>query len=281
MTESNNMHYIYDEIKENILLEHRIGEKYCAAFHKHNGYEIYLFLQGDINLLVEHSCVHLERGALAIMNPTEYHLAVSLDGGLYERYTLNLNSNFLRSLSTSKTNFISFFNKRIPGQNNIVILPEEDIQTILGLYVSLKQALGNVTFCSDILANSYCMQILYFVCNRFIEAKNIPENIMPPLITRTIQYINDNIDKPLTLAELENELSYNRDYISKQFKQYTGMSIKKYILEKKIALAESLLATGQSVTDVCYNTGFNDYANFIRTFKKYTGHTPKQSKFDS
>lgn len=276
--QNENMPCIYEEIKENMLLEHRMGGNYKNIFHRHNGYEIYLLLQGDIHMLVEHSCVHIGRGALAIMNPTEYHLAVSLDGGLYERYTLNLTTRFLRSLTTDQTNLISFFNKRSPGQNNIVTLSEEDIQTLLALFASLKSALDSDAFCSDILANSYCMQTLYFVCRKFIEAENIPVNIMPPIITRTIRYINDHITESFTLADIGNELSYNKDYIGKIFKQYTGIPLKTYILEKKTDLAQSLLAQGQSVTDTCFNTGFKDYANFIRTFKKYTGHTPNKSR---
>ena len=275
---NNNIPYVYDEIKQNILLEHRIGDKYRSVFHKHNGYEIYLILQGDINLLIENSCFHIERGTLAVINPTEYHRAVSLDGGLYERYTLNLNSNYLRTLSTDKTNFTSFFDKKNPGSNSIVTLPENDIEELIKLFTSLKQALYDDSFANDVLVNSYCMQILHFVCRRFVESDNIPISIMPTLITDTIQYISDNISKSFTLADIENELGYNKDYISKSFRQYTGIQLKKYILEKKITLAKSLLAQGQSVTDVCYNTGFNDYSNFIRTFKNYTGHTPKQSQ---
>lgn len=276
--QNSSMPYIYEEIKENILLEHRIGDNYKNIFHKHNGYEIYLLLRGDINMLVEHSCAHIGRGALAIMNPTEYHLAVSLDGGSYERYTLNLTTRFLQSLTTDKTNFISFFDKRSPGENNIVTLSEDNIRTILNLFDSLKDALDSDAFCSDILANSYCMQVLYFVCQKFIESENIPANIMPPLITQTIQYINDHIAESFTLTDIGNELSYNKDYIGKIFKQYTGIPLKTYILEKKIDLAQSLLAQGQSVTDTCFNTGFKDYANFIRTFKKYTGRTPNKSR---
>lgn len=278
MEQRNGMPYIYEEIKQNMLLAHRTGEQYRNIFHRHNGYEIYLLLQGDINMLVEHSCVHIGRGALAIMNPTEYHLAVSMDGGLYERYTLNLTTRFLQSLTTDQTNFISFFDKRNPGQNNIVTLAEDDIHTLQGLFDSLKSALDSDVFCSDILANSYCMQVLYFVCRKFIESENIPANIMPPIITRTIQYINDHITESITLTDIGNELSYNKDYIGKIFRQYTGIPLKTYILEKKMDLAQSLLAQGQSVTETCFNTGFQDYANFIRTFKKYTGHTPNKGR---
>lgn len=278
MTQNTHVPYVYDEIKESILLEHRVSEGYTSVFHKHNGYEIYLLLQGDTNLLIEDSCVHIKRGALAIMNPIEYHRAICLDGGLYDRYTLNFTSKFLQSLSTGKTNLTTFFDRKVPGQNNIVTLSEHDTGKLLYLFDALKDSLSSDIFCSDILANSYCMQILYFVCNKFIESENISANTMPTLISRTIQYINDNISRSFTLADIERELSYNRDYIGKKFKQYTGIPMKTYILEKKIALAKSLLAQGQSVTEVCINTGFNDYANFIRTFKKYTGCTPKQSR---
>lgn len=239
--QNSNMPCIYEEIEDSILLEHRIGKNYKNIFHKHNGYEVYLLLQGDINMLVEHSCVHIGRGALAIMNPTEYHLAVSLDGGLYERYTLNLTTGFLQGLTTDKTNFISFFDKRNPGQNNIVTLSEDNIHTLLALFASLKGSLDSDAFCSDILANSYCMQVLYFVCQKFIEAENIPANIMPPLITQTIQYINANITGSFTLADIGNELGYNKDYIGKKFKQYTGIPLKTYILEKRLPLRSLFL----------------------------------------
>ena len=79
----NQPHY-FDEIKNDILLMYHKGTNYHNTYHKHNGYEIYLFLRGNINLLIEHSCFHLEKGNLAIMNPSEYHLAVSLDDSVYE-----------------------------------------------------------------------------------------------------------------------------------------------------------------------------------------------------
>ncbi|WP_081743881.1 helix-turn-helix domain-containing protein [Eisenbergiella tayi] len=45
---------------------------------------------------------------------------------------------------------------------------------------------------------------------------------------------------------------------------------------KKTAAAKQLLAEGKTVTETCYLSGFNDYNNFIRTFKKITGTSPGQ-----
>ena len=48
----------------------------------------------------------------------------------------------------------------------------------------------------------------------------------------------------------------------------------RYILVRRVALAKSLLAQGYTVAETCHLSGFNDYSNFIRTFKKVTGATP-------
>ena len=46
-------HY-YDEIHDDILLVFRKQTHYRNIYHKHNGYEIYVFLSGNVNMLIEH-----------------------------------------------------------------------------------------------------------------------------------------------------------------------------------------------------------------------------------
>lgn len=273
----NQPHY-FDEIKNDILLMYHKGTNYHNTYHKHNGYEIYLFLRGNINLLIEHSCFHLEKGNLAIMNPSEYHLAVSLDDSVYERITLNVTPSILRNLSTNSTNLISFFDNRKPGTNNVISLSEKELDSILILFQNLNAALTSHEFGSDLLAHSYLAQIFYMVCSSYIASESIPVNIMPPLISHTIQFVEEHLSESFTLADLGCALNFNSSYLSRLFKKYTGINLKKYILEKKISLAQSLLLEGYSVTDTCYNAGFKDYANFIRTFKQYTGKTPGSLK---
>lgn len=266
-------HY-YNEIKDDVLLVYRKDTGYSNMFHIHNGYEIYIFLKGNVNFLVEHSCFHLERGNIAIVNPTEYHLAACLDDSIYERITLNISPAVLRLLSTNHTNLTSFFDLRESGTNNIILLSEEALSELLSLLKMLRDAQGSVTFASDLLAYAYLAQILYTICNYYISSNLISENIMPQIVSNSIQYVDSHISEDFSLSDIEAALSFNSRYISRQFKKYTGISLKSYILEKKIIFAKSLLSHGASVTEACYNSGFNDYSNFIRTFKLYTGTTP-------
>ncbi|MDE6636215.1 MAG: AraC family ligand binding domain-containing protein, partial [Lachnospiraceae bacterium] len=168
----NQPHY-YDEIPEDILLVYRSNVHHYDIYHRHNGYEIYIFLKGNVNFLVEHSCVHLERGNIAIINPSEYHRAVSLDDSLYERITLNISPATLRRLSTSQTNFSRFFESKQHGVNNIILLPEDILDKLLSLIDSLNDALHSDSFGNDVLQRAYLSQILHLICNNYIVYKHI------------------------------------------------------------------------------------------------------------
>lgn len=264
----------YEEIQDDILLAFRSGTHYHNTYHKHNGYEIYVFLCGNVNLHIEHSSVHLKRGNIAIINPTEYHLAVSLDDSLYERITLNISPAMLRSLSTHVTNFNRFFDTRQCGVNNVILLPEDTLNELISLLQNLNEAIHSDQFGSDVLQRAYLAQILYTICNNYIVYKEISVNIMPSLVSNTIQYVEQHAAEKISLNDIGKALNFNQNYISRLFKQNTGISLKQYILEKKISFAQSLLSQGYSVTDTCYKSGFADYSNFIRTFKQYTGETP-------
>ncbi|WP_244169688.1 MULTISPECIES: AraC family transcriptional regulator [Paenibacillus] len=47
-----------------------------------------------------------------------------------------------------------------------------------------------------------------------------------------------------------------------------------HVLDRRIALAKSCLSGGLSITEACYQSGFSDYANFIRSFTKTVGISP-------
>ena len=66
----------------------------------------------------------------------------------------------------------------------------------------------------------------------------------------------------------------DRFYLEKTFKKETGTTVYHYVLLKRLNLARVLLAQGCRVDEACAGAGFNDYSNFIRTFKKHTGMTP-------
>lgn len=89
-----------------------------------------------------------------------------------------------------------------------------------------------------------------------------------------MDYIETHLTDSLTLQDLSDNLFANSSYISRQFKKHTGLTIRNYILTRRIELAKSCLTEGMTITEACYQSGFGDYANFIRTFTKLVGTSP-------
>ncbi|MCW3790129.1 AraC family ligand binding domain-containing protein [Paenibacillus sp. LS1] len=69
-------------------------------YHRHNAYELYFFLRGNVNCYIENRCYHLQRNVLLVLSPEEMHRSFALDKNEYERITINLKKLYLNRLYT-------------------------------------------------------------------------------------------------------------------------------------------------------------------------------------
>uniref|UniRef100_UPI003FED7E9F helix-turn-helix domain-containing protein n=1 Tax=Agathobacter sp. TaxID=2021311 RepID=UPI003FED7E9F len=97
----------------------------------------------------------------------------------------------------------------------------------------------------------------------------------PIPIAQAIDYINNHLQEPLSLNKIASILGLTPSYLSYLFKKETGTTIKKYILEKKLKAAETmLLYSDMSSSDIAGYFNFASQSYFISCFKKATGQTP-------
>lgn len=268
--------YRYDHFTENISATHAYTDKAMNnEFHLHNSYEIYLFLKGNVNYFVEQSCYKLQKGNLLIFNSHEIHKAVNLTDTLYERITIHFKPQLVRKLCTEKTNLLSCFENREKGCKNIILLNKSDVNYLLTASTDLIETLKSNEFGSDLLPLSYLIQILVKINEIYSKNEQTNTSIVSPKIGPTLNYIEAHLTDDLSLDTISKDLNIDKYYLSHIFKQDTGSTLYQYILVKRIALAKQLLLDGLSVTEACHMAGFNDYSNFIRTFKKITGLSPR------
>jgi AraC-like DNA-binding protein len=96
-------------------------------------------------------------------------------------------------------------------------------------------------------------------------------------IEKTIEYMNQSFQKPITLTEVSKLANMTDVSFSRFFKARTGITFMDSLLEMRLGHASRLLIdTTQSVAEVAYNCGFNNISNFNRLFKKKKGCTPKE-----
>lgn len=101
-------------------------------------------------------------------------------------------------------------------------------------------------------------------------------NIKEQTLTQIKLYIQENLGRNLTLNEIANSVNYNSSYVSRYFKQMTGLSISQYIVQLRIDQAKKyLMSTNDSIQDISVKLGFESPQYFSLVFKKYTGFSPR------
>ncbi len=267
--------YLYDPIQPELLYLHRVTTyKLESSYHHHDAYEIYLFLRGNVNFYIENHCYHLEPGDLLVMSPEEMHRTYIMDESEYERITINLKKSYLRRLSTRATNLSACFDYRPKGKGNIVHLHDCQMKQLLQLAEELENALASDAYGADIKINAAIAQLLVLINQSFQDTTFTPTDIMPEIVRQTMDYVESHITQEITLPKLAETFYLNSTYISRQFKKHTGLTLRSYILNRRIELARYYLSDGMSITDACFQSGFSDYANFIRSFTKVAGISP-------
>jgi AraC-like DNA-binding protein len=92
---------------------------------------------------------------------------------------------------------------------------------------------------------------------------------------RAVDYIFAHYGRELSLEEVAEHLGLKPTYFSRVFKHATGRSFVEFVNRLRISKSCELLADGdRPVTQVCFESGFNNISNFNRRFQQLKGMTP-------
>lgn len=86
------------------------------------------------------------------------------------------------------------------------------------------------------------------------------------------KYINANFKRHITLDEIADKVSMTVPSFCRYFKKATGKTFTKLVNEYRVVHATKLLSERQeSIADICFECGFNNYSHFNKLFKEITG----------
>ena len=92
-----------------------------------------------------------------------------------------------------------------------------------------------------------------------------------------INYIFDNYNEKISFQTLAERSHFSYNYFQHQFKKQTGYSPQQYLIKRRIDVAKKFLTdTSLNCTEISYQCGFANSAQFSSIFKRDTGMTPLQ-----
>lgn len=96
-------------------------------------------------------------------------------------------------------------------------------------------------------------------------------------ILKVKEYISKHYTEEIRLADLADLVGMSTTSFSRFFKLRSGKTLSDYVVEMRLGVAaRQLVDTTNSVSEICYDCGFNTLSNFNRLFRKYKGCSPTE-----
>ena len=245
-----------------------------SEIHIHECCELLLCLRGGKSFLIDGNVYDIEDGDLFMINQFEAHKIITNQESKFARYIMHIHPTFLYAASDSELNLGDCFYNFSTGTHNKIHLNATEKAKLISLFEEIR---ADHDYGDSFRKRMAAMQILFTV-NKMNATHSEPTPNASPSRHRTVQlaidYINNNYSQDLTLDTISKNAYVSANQLCKFFKMYCNTTVSKYIVSKRITEAKKLLAEGRSVTDTAFMCGFNDYANFIRVFKKTVGTPP-------
>lgn len=259
--------------KEEIVLSRKktIGNA-SYPYHCHSGCEIYFFLSGNIRVYIEDKCFLPPPDSLIIFKPNQLHRIQSIDESMYERIVIDLSEDYMNNIGEGKQWLFDCFLKK--ETSNLATLDFSKREEILSLCNMIGKNSYSKKPADEVRKKAY-MEILLATVNEIYSTRRQHfQDAMPDLVVKIMMYVDHHLTETISFAQMAEEFGLPLVVLREEFKKHIGLTLREYLLERKLVNAKVMLNRGASVTEACYSSGFNDYANFIRSFKKKEGVSP-------
>ncbi len=262
------IHFQFESKDTKIGYKHEImpvppNDYFCM--HTHNQYEIIYFVRGDATHVIEDRKYKLKPGDLLLIQPMKYHFIQIDSPATCERYIIGVD-NFLLGVSLT-----SLFGDSLEV---IDLSKEVEIDRFFHKIDHYLQSLAAEDL--EKLFPALMTELIYDVV--IASRKKIVRNatVLNPVLSEAIAYINDHLLTLKTISEISDHLFVSESYLFQLFKKEIHQTPKKYITDKRLLLAQTMIRGGERPSDACAKCGFSDYSVFYRSYKSFFKKTPSE-----
>lgn len=255
------------------LYEHH--PQYVMAFHWHMEYEIICIRQGEFRATLDDQEFTARAGDVLFVSSGTLHAGVP-ENCVYDCIVFDM-----RMLLQQDHACHPMIQRIIDGDIWIdQVMPQEDTQ-LMDVVQNLFSAMGSRSMGYQLIVQGCLYQMLGVILQKgyysSVPLKNHRNYKKVSQLKKALALIEENYSTPLTLEQLSASAGMSPKYFCRFFQEMTHHTPIEYLNICRIEHAcYQLITTGNSVTDIAFNCGFNDLSYFIKTFRRYKGTTPKR-----
>ncbi len=250
-----------------------------ARVHSHKNFELNFISSGVGRRIVGDHISNFESGDLVLLSPNLPHCWELLDAENGEEPTCivtHFSENILKS---------EFF--KLPELEQSVELLKRANRGIRFKIKDNKEIIDLLNKMVDLEGLEYYISLLQ-IFNILLHTRNVDFLSNPidstGVFSKNLEKINDvyefvfqNIQDGIKLEEASAVLNMAPSSFCRFFKKKTNVTFMEYVVSVRIGIAAKLLAeTDKQITQICFECGYNNLANFNHYFKKNMGKTPTE-----
>lgn len=96
-------------------------------------------------------------------------------------------------------------------------------------------------------------------------------------INTIFNFVKENYHEPISLEEMASLTHMTVPSFCRYFKKVTNKTFVQFVNEYRMVHASNLLSENElSITDICFESGFNNFSHFNKSFKAFTGMSPSE-----
>lgn len=256
-----------------------VNGAYSAQLHYDTDLTVAYFKKAGGNIKIEGNSYELTSGDIVILNYNELH-CVDIQSDFCERITLYLNEAIYRNYKEPVNDLLNIFYSRKQVEGNLIPASIVRMFGIDVLIEEIEELSAQQDPVSELVAFGKITELLRRLNQTAFEKKKLEINTCSnnPVVDQVIKYIGLHFSEDITYESIAGQIWMSKCYLGRLFKETTGISLWNYIINRRLLNFNDLVRQNYPVEEACSKSGFRNYSNFYRLYKKRMGISPQEFK---
>jgi len=275
------MEFVFEKINvpsKHSFITRKLPLKSNDSVHSHKNFELNFITSGSGRRIVGDHISGFEKGDLVLLGPDVPHCWEVMEGENQEAFCIV--THFSEDIVSA-----DFF--KMPELEKVVDLLKQSKRGLrfkIDDDTEIRHVLEKMTQLEGL---DYYIHLLR-VFNKLLKTQ-VREKLSNPIaqevsfsrnlekINKVYEYVFQHIQEGVKLEEASSVLNMAPNSFCRFFKKKTDLTFMEYVKRVRVGIAAKLLAeTDKQITQICYESGYNNLANFNFYFKSIMGKTPSE-----
>ncbi|MBQ8290021.1 MAG: helix-turn-helix domain-containing protein [Clostridia bacterium] len=242
--------------EKSVRFQH-LNERYHYTMHMHQFVELFVSLNGSLEITVDDRCETINPGQAALVlsyQPHMYDSAVRNEVAIFV-----FSTTLLPEFSSSYVGMISDKSVFTLSKSTLFAIKEKIIDAKSYDIYDLKG-------------------VLYLATQDFLnQVKMIPAPKKHNMPASIINYVREHLCDDISLEKIASKLGYSPKYLSNRISHLFDMNFPRLVANIRVDKARHLLReTDKSRAEICYECGFGSERSFHRQFREIMNYSPQE-----